>query len=349
MLYPYRFTPLLMERVWGGRALARFGKSLPPDKLIGESWEISDRDDAQSVVANGPDKGKTLHQLITAPGYKTIVGGHGGVSHAALPTAPVERGGPTAPQSRFPLLIKLLDARERLSLQVHPPAAVAAKLDGEPKTEIWYIMDAATDAHLIAGLRRGVTRADFERALRGSSEPLADLVHRIPVSKGDALFVPSGRLHAIDAGLVIAEIQQNSDTTYRVFDWNRVGLNGKPRPLHVKESLASINFRDFEPAKAAPRIENIGANSLRRLLECDCFHVHELTLREPQPEVCDGSSFHIIGCVEGALAIRCTGLPEERLAMGEFALLPAALGPYTLVPAAPGAKALKITVPPPSS
>jgi mannose-6-phosphate isomerase len=340
MLYPYRFTPLLMERIWGGRALARFGKPLPSNKLIGESWEISDRADAQSVVANGPDKGKTLHQLITALGYETIVGGHGS-SRAAAP--------------RFPLLIKLLDARERLSLQVHPPAAVAAKLGGEPKNEMWYIMDAAPDAHLIAGLRRGVTHADFESALRGSSEPLADLVHRVPVSKGDALFVPSGRLHAIDAGLVIAEIQQNSDTTYRVFDWNRVGLDGKPRPLHVKESLASINFRDFEPAKAAPRVENLGANSLRRLVECNHFHVHELTLREPQPETCDGLSlpsgkaagFHIIGCVDGSVAIRCTA-PEERLAMGKFALLPAALGAYTLLPGTPGAQALKITVPPSS-
>ncbi len=333
MLYPYRFTPLLMERIWGGQVLAKFGKSLPSNKLIGESWEISDRDDAQSVVTNGPDKGKTLHQLITALGYETIAGGRGS-SRAAAP--------------RFPLLIKLLDARERLSLQVHPPAAVAAQLGGEPKTEIWYIMDAAPDAHLIAGLRRGVTRADFERALRGSSEPLADLVHRIPVSKGDALFVSSGRLHAIDAGMVIAEIQQNSDTTYRVFDWNRVGLDGKPRKLHVKESLASINFRDFEPTKAAPRVENLGANSLRRLVECDAFHVHELTLCEPQPEICDGSSFHIIGCVEGAVAIRGAA-PEERLTTGDFALLPAALGAYTLVPAGPGTQVLKITVPSPSS
>ena len=330
MLYPYKFTPVLLERVWGGNALEHYGKSVPPGKRVGESWEISDRDDAQSVVANGPDKGKTLHQLITTLGYEAIVGGHCSSSAAA---------------PRFPLLIKLLDARERLSLQVHPPEAVAAKLGGEPKTEVWYIMDAAPDAHLIAGLRRGVTRADFERALRGSSEPLADLVHRVAVIKGDALFVPSGRLHAIDAGLVIAEIQQNSDTTYRVFDWNRVGLDGKPRPLHVKESLASINFRDFEPAKAAPPIENLGANSLRRLIECDHFHLHELTLWEPQPEVCDGSSFHITGCVEGALAIHCAGLPEERLVMGEFALLPATLGPYTLVPAVPGAKALKIFVP----
>jgi mannose-6-phosphate isomerase len=338
MLYPYRFTPLLMERVWGGRALAQFGKPLPPDKFIGESWEISDRDEAQSVVANGADKGKTLRQLVETLGPQLFGANCSSSNGAGVPAC-----------GRFPLLIKLLDARERLSLQVHPPATVAAKLGGEPKTEIWYIMDAVPDAHLIAGLRRGVTRADFERALRGSSEPLADLVHRIPVSKGDALFVPSGRIHALDAGLIIAEIQQNSDTTYRVFDWNRVGLDGKPRPLHIKESLASINVRDFEPAKAAPRTENLGANSLRRILECDHFHVHELTLQEPQPEVCDSSSFHIIGCVESTLAIRCNGISEERLTTGKFALLPAALGSYTLVPAAPGAKALKITVPPPSS
>ncbi|MGD0016490.1 MAG: type I phosphomannose isomerase catalytic subunit [Verrucomicrobiia bacterium] len=317
MLYSYRFTPLLMERVWGGRALARFGKRLPPNKLIGESWEISDRDDAQSVVTNGPDKGKTLHQLVETLGSWLL-------------------GANSAGAKRFPLLVKLLDARERLSLQVHPPAAVAAKLGGEPKTEMWYIIDAAGDAHLIAGLRRGVTRTGFEQALRCSSESLADLVHRIPVRKGDAMLVPSGRLHSIDAGLVIAEIQQNSDTTCRVFDWNRVGLDGKPRHLHPHESLASIDFADFEPQ----------LNPLP--IGCKFFRTELISLSAPRADRCDGSTFHIIGCVDGSLVIRCSknsGQAEERLATGEFALLPAAFGHYTLAPAAPGAKALKVFVP----
>ena len=323
MLYSYRFAPLLMERVWGGRTLARFGKRLPPNRLIGESWEISDRDDAQSVVANGPDKGKTLHQLVETLGSWLL-------------------GANCASAKRFPLLVKLLDARERLSLQVHPPPAVATQLGGEPKTEMWYVMDVEGDVHLIAGLRRGVTRTGFEHALRCPSEPLADLVHRIPVSKGDAMLVPSGRLHSIEGGLVIAEIQQNSDTTCRVFDWNRVGLDGKRRPLHLRGSLASIDFADFEPR----------LNPLP--IECKFFRTELLSLSAPRADRCDGSTFHIIGCVQGSVVIRCSrftlkdsGQAEERLATGEFALLPAALGPYTLVPTASWAKALKITVPPP--
>src|SRR5712672_949011 len=166
MLYPYKFTPALIERVWGGNALSRYGKPIPSGKRIGESWEISDRDDVQSVVANGPDKGKTLREQIHAHGAELL-------------------GTNCGKATRFPLLIKLLDARERLSLQVHPPSAVAAKLGGEPKTEIWYILEAAPDAHLIARLKRGMTRDQFIR------DPTA-CVHRFPVRAGNTVFIPSG-------------------------------------------------------------------------------------------------------------------------------------------------------------
>jgi len=318
MLYPYKFKPILAERVWGGRALERLGKSLPPGKPIGESWEISDRDDAQSVVANGPAAGKTLRQLITQHGDRLL-------------------GTNCLSTSRFPLLIKLLDARERLSLQVHPPASIAGKLGGEPKTEMWYILDAAPDAHLIAGLKRGVTREAFTRALEqsairnpnsslreaGTQSTIESLVHRFPVRAGDTLFVPSGRLHAIDAGLVIAEIQQNSDTTYRVYDW------GRPREIHVRESLASIDFTDFEPG-------------LTRLpIQCEHFRVETLNLTAPTTGTCDGTTFHILGCVAGEIVIG-----EATLGMGEFALLPAALGRYTLVPQVVNTTVLKTTLPP---
>ncbi len=307
MIYPYRFKPILAERVWGGDTLARYGKPIAPGQHIGESWEISDRDDAQSVLANGPLAGQTLHQLITRLGIR-LLGTH------------------CANATRFPLLVKLLDARERLSLQVHPPAAVAAQLGGEPKTEMWYILDAAPNAHLIAGLKHGVTRQQFENALRQHPSPLATLVHRFPVKTGNVLFVPSGRLHAVDAGLVIAEIQQNSDTTYRVYDWDRVGLDGKPRTLHIKESLASIDFSDFEP-------------SLSRFpVVCEHFRADLLHLDAPHDDCCDGSSFHILCCVAGELEIA-----GERLRIGDFALLPATLGDYTIRPLAAGTKALKTT------
>ncbi|MGD0652114.1 MAG: type I phosphomannose isomerase catalytic subunit [Verrucomicrobiia bacterium] len=368
MLYPYKFTPLLVERVWGGQTLARFGKPVPPGKRIGESWEISDRDEAQTVVANGPDRGKTLRQLIEAHGVQLL-----GTNCFSSNTPTLQHSTP----SRLPLLVKLLDCRERLSLQVHPPAAIAAKLNGEPKTEMWYVLDADVDAHLIAGLRRGVSGVDFIRALERCSGASAkrlpsdeetalhsprrlsgqgnaattvapsieDCVHRFPVVKGDTFFVPSGRLHAIDAGVVFVEIQQNSDTTYRVYDWGRVGLDGKPRQLHVQESLACIDFQDFEPRKVKPKVENHGVNGLWRLVECDYFHIHKLDLRNAWPDRCDGSSFHILACVEGAIGILTPDNKEERLDVGQFGLLPAALGHYTVVPQAEVSQALKVVVP----
>jgi mannose-6-phosphate isomerase len=157
--------------------------------------------------------------------------------------------------------------------------------------------------------------------------------------------VPSGRLHAIDAGVVLVEIQQNSDTTYRVYDWGRVGLDGKPRQLHVQESLACIDFQDFEPRKVKPKVENHGVNGLWRLVECDYFHVHKLDLRNAWPDRCDGSSFHILACVEGAVGILTPDNKEERLDIGQVALLPAALGHYTVVPQAEVSQALKVVVP----
>ena len=293
MLYPLKFKPLLVERIWGGDTLARYGKAIPPGQRIGETWEISDRDAAQSVVANGPLQGQTLRQVIEALGYEAVVGrvtSRGAVAGDAA-------------YKRFPLLIKMLDARERLSLQVHPPAAVAPKLGGEPKTEMWYILDAAPDAHLIAGLKRDATRQQFER------NPAA-CVHRFPVRAGDAIFIPSGRVHAIDAGLVIVEIQQNSDTTYRVYDWDRAD---KSRALNIQESLASIDFNDFEPSPTPLPIE------------CEHFRVEKLEVAGEVAGNCNGSSFHVLACIAGNITVG-----SEQLKAGDFVLLPAALGNYTL-------------------
>jgi len=223
-----RLKPLYQDRVWGGRGLeTALGRALPPSRPIGESWEIVDRPEAQSVVVGGEFDGRTLRQVIAA--------------HAA------EVMGPQWPADKpFPILVKWLDCKERLSLQVHPPAAVAASLNGEPKTENWYIAAAAPGSHLIVGLKKGVTRAQFEKALGDLT--LDECVHRFPVKEGDSILVHSGQIHAIDGGNLILEIQQNSDTTYRVYDWGRVGLDGKPRAMHVEQSLKSIKWDDFEPA-----------------------------------------------------------------------------------------------------
>jgi mannose-6-phosphate isomerase len=221
MLYPLTFQPIFKERVWGGRNLERlYRKALPANTPIGESWEITDRPEGVSVIANGSLAGKDLRWLMANQREELL-----GKTDA----------------ERFPLLIKILDCQETLSVQVHPPAGVAAKLGGEPKTEMWHIADATPEAVLYVGLRRGVTREEFERRIGDGT--VAEALHRIAVKKDDVMFLPSGRVHAIGAGNVIFEIQQNSDTTYRVFDWNRVGLDGKPRELHVKESLESILSR----------------------------------------------------------------------------------------------------------
>jgi mannose-6-phosphate isomerase len=342
MLYPYKFTPLLQERVWGGNALEHYGKSVPPGKRVGESWEISDRDEMQSVISNGPDKGKTLRQQIEAHGAQLL----GSAVVGRVPSRG-EKEAPSSQPARFPLLVKLLDARERLSLQVHPPPALAAKFKGEPKTEMWYVLEADQDAHLMAGFRRGVSAADFMRSLEGvkGSKPIIDYVHRFQVLPGDVFFVPSGRIHAIDAGVVLVEIQQNSDTTYRVYDWGRVGLDGKPRQLHTRESLVCIDFKDYEPKKQRPTVERRGVNGLWRLVECEYFHVHRLDLANAWPDRCDGSTFHILTCISGALGLVTPDGKEDRINVGEFILLPAALGFYTLTPLAENTRALKSYVP----
>lgn len=308
-LYPFTFRPIFKERVWGARNLERlYGKKLPATVPIGESWEISDRPGDVSVIANGPLAGRDLHWLVE--------------NHRVdlLGDAKLEAG-------RFPLLIKLLDAQEKLSLQVHPPAAKAADLRGDPKTEMWFIADAIPNAELYVGLKRGVTRADFERRIGDGS--VAECFHRVPVKAGDSMFLPSGRVHAIGAGLVIFEIQQNSDTTYRVFDWNRVGLDGKPRELHIPQSLASIDFHDFEPA-LVNGAETGGPNfRSRQLVKHPLFVVEQFRVTAAAGVKLAGGRMQIIGVVSGEVRVG-----DAVCRAGEFCLLPACLPASELVVAA---------------
>ena len=304
MLYPFTFQPIFKERVWGGREIERlYGKQLPPGAPIGESWEISDRPGDASVIANGPLAGKNLRWLME--------------NHAAEMLG----GAKSATGNRFPLLCKILDARDKLSLQVHPPAKKAAELGGEPKTEMWFIADAAPGAELYVGLKRGVTRTEFERKIRDGS--VAECFHRLPVKPGDSMFLPSGRVHAIGAGLVIFEIQQNSDTTYRVFDWNRVGLDGRPRELHVAESLASIDFGDFEPPLIQSRFAGGDVKS-RPLVTDPLFNVEALEAKAGAGLNLKPLKLQIIAAVRGQLEIK-SGSVSVDLAAGQFCLVPASL------------------------
>jgi mannose-6-phosphate isomerase len=248
------FQPLYMERVWGGRKLqTHFKRELPSVNPIGESWELVDREDAQSVVSEVEFSGVSLHELWVS--QRTEIFGDG------------------YDYPRFPILVKILDACDVLSVQVHPPAHRTIELLDEPKTEFWYFVATDEGAGIYVGLKKGTCKNDFESAL--ASGTVADLLHRIPSREDDFIFIPSGRLHAIDAGNLLFEIQQNSDTTYRVFDWNRLGLDGKPRTLHVEQSLRCIDFDDHEP--------RLGRCEDETLVACDCFHVDRLSLDHAIP------------------------------------------------------------------
>lgn len=309
VLYPLTFKPIFKERVWGGRKLERlYEKPLPPGPPIGESWEISDRPGDESIIANGPLAGKTLRWLME--------------HHAA------ELLGPGAKKNaRFPLLVKLLDAQDKLSLQVHPPMDLAAALGGEPKTEMWYIAEAEPGAEIYVGLKRGINRAEFERRIQDGS--VAECFHRVPVEKGSVMFLPSGRVHALGAGLVIFEIQQNSDTTYRVFDWHRVGLDGKPRELHVKHSLASINFEDFEPRLVSSIYSRNPVLSVRVLVDDPLFRIDACKVKRGQRFHLSSEGLQILGSLRGRMEITHSET-KLRLKAGEFALLPASLGRTTI-------------------
>ncbi|MFT4176145.1 MAG: class I mannose-6-phosphate isomerase [Luteolibacter sp.] len=298
---PITFTPLYMQRVWGGRELERvYGRTLPDtDQPYGEAWEIVDREQEQSVVDSGEFSGKSLHELWMQ--HREEIFGSGFRDHP-----------------RFPILIKVLDARDDLSIQVHPPVHLAAELGGEAKTEMWYIADCDPGAKLYVGLKHGITREDFEKSIAEGT--VADAVHAVSPKPGDSIFIASGRLHAIGAGFFIHEIQQNSDTTYRVFDWNRLGLDGSPRELHVEQSLASIDFNDFEPTMGTPVGDTLAA--------CEYFKTDKKhlavgdLLQRPDPE-----RFSIVSVVEGEL--RSEG--GRTFGKGRFLLLPRGCAPLKAV------------------
>jgi len=307
---PLTFEPIFMERIWGGRRLeTEFGKKLPPNVRIGESWEIVDRPEAQSIVARGPLKGKTLHDLWV--GHRPEIFGH-------LPDAP-----------RFPLLVKLLDARETLSLQVHPPGKVAAKLGGEAKTECWYVAAAEPGARLYVGLKQRMNRPQFEAALRLGN--VDNHVHILRVRRGDAMFLPAGRFHAVGAGNLLVELQQNSDTTYRVFDWNRTDDSGRPRPLHIEQALECIDFDDVRPQLVTAEGE--------LLVRDDSFEMQKWNLDAPR-EVVPIGQFAIVCCLSGKLG--CAG---NEFSPGDFFLVPAHLEDRQVEPLAAGTSVLRVTIP----
>jgi len=244
-IYPMRSVPVFKPRIWGGQRIREaFGKDLPAGERIGESWEIADLPEGQSTIDNGVFCGQTLGSVIRQHG-ETITG----------------VGGFAGP---FPLLIKFLDAQQKLSVQVHPSAEACRRMGkGNLKTECWYIVHAEPGAVIYKGFKTPVTRERFAQAIREGTA--AELLAEVPVSPGECHFIPAGVVHTLGAGLLVAEVQTPSDTTYRVFDWNRVDESGRPRPLHVEEALESIHF-DVTPDK-------LPVTAVGRLVDCEHFKV----------------------------------------------------------------------------
>jgi mannose-6-phosphate isomerase len=304
------FEPLFMERVWGGRRLeSLYGKRLPSAALIGESWEIVDRPEVQSVVHEGPLRGQTLHQLWCKQ-REPIFG--------RVPDRP-----------RFPILAKLLDAQENLSLQVHPPPHLAKELGGETKSELWYVADAAPKARIYAGLKKGCTGALFASALEQGK--VEEQLHQIDIATGDAIFHPSGRLHALGGGSLVVEIQENSDTTYRVHDWNRMKKGRERRQMHLTEAMRCIDFDDLEPGLLRADGE--------LLIRHQSFEVERWDLTSER-EITESGRFAIGACLTGELS--CAGRDFKP---GDFFLVPASLQDRVLRPKGEGVSLLRVTIP----
>ena len=304
-----RFTPLFRRYLWGGRRLATmFGKPLGPGDDYAESWEIVDHGADQSVVAAGPLAGKALAEIVRDHGVELFGRQAGRYAH-------------------FPLLLKLLDCNRTLSVQVHPNDEQAARLDPPDlgKTEAWVVLAAEPGSKIYAGLKRGTTRESLAAAIAAGRSK--DVLHVIEPQVGDCIFIPAGTVHALGAGLVIAEIQQASDTTFRLYDWNRVGADGQPRPLHVEESLAVADYARGPVEPQTPqRTDEPGRE---RLVACDKFVLDRVTFDKARTLGGDGRC-HLLVVVAGETTVSSGGA-EENLVAGQTALLPAAATAELLV------------------
>ena len=309
-LYPLRFVPVYKKYIWGGRRLETvLGRELGPEPTYAESWEIADHPHGQSVVENGPLAGISLGEL-TATRSEELLGTH-------------------RAQTRFPLLLKYLDAKQPLSLQVHPDDDLAARLnlDDTGKTEAWLVVEADPGSVIWAGFNRSVDRQSVQAAIRDGN--LERLVHRFEPSPGDCLYLPAGTVHALGQGILVAEIQQASDSTFRLFDWNRLDDQGNPRTLHVEQALHAI---DYGQGPVGPSLPHRTKRSwVERLVESDQFFLDRLGVDVPRVMANEGTC-HIITVLSGSVSVE-GGVEAEPLRFGQTILLPACLGPVTLKPA----------------
>ena len=306
-MYPLKLDPAFKDYLWGGTRLRDdFGKKCDFDK-IAESWELSCHKDGASVIANGEQAGKTLAQYIEED--KSVLGTN------------CDRF------EQFPILIKLIDAKDNLSVQVHPDNEYAQRVEGEyGKTEMWYIVDCDPGAELLYGFKKEVSKEEFAERIKNNT--LLEITESVPVKKGDVFFIRAGTLHAIGKGILIAEIQQNSNTTYRIYDYGRVGADGKPRELHIDKAVEVTNLCPAEPYPVTEPFTEDGA--VKRLLsKCEYFTVYSVEADKEASFDADSTSFHNILVLEGNTVLKC-GETSLDLKKGDSVFVPAGCGKYTL-------------------
>ena len=312
-LYPFLFRHVYRDYLWGGDRIARrFGRADAPARCA-ESWEISPHPDGPSIVANGPLAGRDLQSLADEFGEALL--------------------GSAVEGTRFPLLMKLIDAKQKLSVQVHPADDNAAVVGGEAKTEMWYVLDAEPGAKIYCGLRDCPGPRTLRDALAAHRVPGLLVAHDSEV--GAAMFVPGGTVHAIGDGNLVYEVQQNSNTTYRVFDWDRVDAEGRSRELHVDKAVAVIDWRASQTGFLRPVAESDSAagNRRERILRSDFFELHSTRLQAAEEVVLDGLTFHALFVLDGAARLSWPGMDSPiDLPLGTSCLVPASLGSYTLAP-----------------
>ena len=306
-LYPLRFVPIFRRYIWGGNRLRTLGKSIGQETCA-ESWEIVDHGEDQSVVEFGPFKGKTLGEIVRSHPIQLL--GEKVAKKISADSRPMQL------KNRFPLLFKFLDATRNLSVQVHPDDEMASELVPPDlgKTEAWYVLDAQPDAKIYAGLKEGVSKSDF--ALAVEKNETESVLNSFKTQKGDCVFIPAGTIHALGEGLLIAEIQQSSDTTFRLFDWNRLGNDGKPRQLHIEQGIEAIDFNRGPVFPIKPENQNG-----EPILSCDVFALSLRNIGEKSKLGRDGKC-QIVAVLEGSISVaedQC-GNPLEK---GDTMLIPA--------------------------
>jgi len=302
------FEPIFKPRIWGGRRMeALLDKKLPPEVAIGESWEVVDLEDEESVVAAGPGKGKKLGELVQSWGDDLL--GRAGLF-----------GG------RFPLLIKFLDAKEALSIQVHPDEATARRLGGRVrvKHEAWYVIDARPEAFIYRGLREGVNADELRRAV--DEDCVVSVLNRIPARKGHCYTLPSGTVHALGGGVTVAEVQTPSEVTYRLYDWNRVdAATGRRRELHIEEALACVSYGQSLPEEPPQHTASVWT-SVTSLARCESFVIERVRMVDGVEMEIPYAEMVIWIVLEGRGTITCEGLSEPlSFGMGETVVIPAGL------------------------